>query len=81
MDPNNPDELRRGQEFNKRLVQRAIKFDGTVTGEHGIGIGKREYMLEEHGEDLVELMARVKLALDPLQIMNPGKVFADRFYK
>jgi len=57
-----------------RLVRRAIKLDGTCTGEHGVGVGKKEYLVEELGINTVELMRTIKRAIDPLNIMNPGKV-------
>jgi D-lactate dehydrogenase (cytochrome) len=57
------------------MVQRAINYEGTCTGEHGIGLGKREFLLEEVGEVPVDVMRKIKLALDPLRIMNPDKVF------
>ncbi|PSR88873.1 hypothetical protein PHLCEN_2v5022 [Hermanssonia centrifuga] len=56
-----------------RLVHRAIDLDGTCTGEHGVGVGKKEYLSDELGEDTVELMRTVKAAIDPLNIMNPTK--------
>ncbi|KAH7889949.1 FAD-linked oxidase-like protein, partial [Phlebopus sp. FC_14] len=57
-----------------RLVHRAIAMDGTCTGEHGVGVGKTEYLIEELGEDTVDLMRTVKRAIDPLNLFNPGKV-------
>ena len=57
-----------------RMVKRAIALDGTCTGEHGVGIGKRDYLYEELGEGTVELMKSVKKAIDPLNLFNPGKV-------
>lgn len=57
-----------------RISRRAIALDGTCTGEHGVGIGKREYLVEELGEGTVELMKTVKRAIDPLGLFNPGKV-------
>ncbi|KIJ60590.1 hypothetical protein HYDPIDRAFT_138756 [Hydnomerulius pinastri MD-312] len=57
-----------------RLIHRAIAMDGTCTGEHGVGVGKTEYLVEELGEDTVELMKTVKKAIDPLNLFNPGKV-------
>lgn len=57
------------------MVRRAINADGTCTGEHGVGIGKRQYMLEELGQNPVDLMRRIKLAIDPHRIMNPDKIF------
>ena len=59
------------------LVERAIDAGGTCTGEHGIGIGKRGYLAREHGEGAVLAMQAIKRALDPLGIMNPGKVLPD----
>lgn len=54
--------------------------DASGTGEHGVGIGKREYLVEELGEDTVELMKTVKRAIDPLNLFNPGKVCICRGY-
>ncbi|VUG18725.1 DLD1 [Brettanomyces bruxellensis] len=59
----------------ERMVTRAIQADGTVTGEHGVGIGKRDYLLQEAGPDTVAVMRRIKMALDPYRILNPDKVF------
>ncbi len=72
-DPDDPDEVRRGRELNVRLVDRALAMGGTCSGEHGIGRGKREFLSLEHGEG-VEMMRSLKQALDPGNIMNPGKV-------
>jgi len=58
----------------KRMVKRAIALGGTCTGEHGVGIGKREYLYEELGDGTVELMKRIKRAIDPHNLFNPGKV-------
>jgi len=60
-----------------RLVRRAIALDGTCTGEHGVGLGKKEYLSEELGASTVELMKTIKKAVDPLNIMNPGKLYPD----
>ncbi len=68
------EEMARIEAFINRLNSRAISMDGTCTGEHGIGQGKRDTLLEEHG-DTVECMWAVKMALDPHNIMNPGKIF------
>lgn len=57
------------------MVKRALNAEGTCTGEHGVGIGKREYLLEELGEAPVDLMRKIKLAIDPKRIMNPDKIF------
>ncbi|HEY7609527.1 MAG TPA: FAD-linked oxidase C-terminal domain-containing protein [Alphaproteobacteria bacterium] len=72
-DKNNADEMRRANEFNERLVMRALAMDGTCTGEHGIGMGKMDFLVAEHG-DAVSVMRTIKKALDPDNIMNPGKV-------
>ncbi|KII88916.1 hypothetical protein PLICRDRAFT_53420 [Plicaturopsis crispa FD-325 SS-3] len=60
-----------------RLVHRAIAMDGTCTGEHGVGVGKKEYLVDELGAGTVELMRAVKKAIDPLDLMNPGKLYPD----
>ena len=73
IDPNDPDELARAQGVNDRMVLRAIAMGGTSTGEHGIGYGKMEFLTAEHGE-AVAVMRQIKQALDPLNLMNPGKV-------
>ena len=74
IDTNNEDEFSKLKPFLDRLSERAIRLNGTCTGEHGIGQGKRKYMLKEHG-NAVEVMKQVKNAFDPLKIMNPGKLF------
>ena len=75
IDPHSREELAEVKSLNARLVRRALDMDGTCTGEHGIGLGKQEWLLEELG-DAVDLMRSVKKALDPRGIMNPGKIFA-----
>ena len=72
----NPEERARAEEFNVRLVQWALSVGGTATGEHGVGIGKRQFMRQEHG-DALEVMKAIKQLFDPQGIMNPGKVFPD----
>ncbi|KAH7928344.1 hypothetical protein BV22DRAFT_1103100 [Leucogyrophana mollusca] len=74
----NDEELAIAREAVHRMVERAIKLDGTCTGEHGVGIGKREYLYEELGEGTVELMRVVKRAIDPLGLFNPGKLYPDK---
>jgi D-lactate dehydrogenase (cytochrome) len=74
-DPANPAERRAIQGFLDRLVERALRMEGTCTGEHGIGQGKINYLVQEHGLG-VEVMVAIKKALDPLNILNPGKIFA-----
>ena len=70
-----PKELAEAERLNDRLVMRALAMDGTCTGEHGIGLGKQKFLVAEHGE-AVSVMRQIKLALDPLNIMNPGKIFS-----
>jgi D-lactate dehydrogenase (cytochrome) len=76
IDRNDADEVRRAEEFLARLAERAVAMDGTCTGEHGIGQGKTKYLLAEHGEPALDTMRAIKRALDPLDIMNPGKIFS-----
>jgi D-lactate dehydrogenase (cytochrome) len=71
-DRSDADEYRRVKEVYGRMIDRAIACGGTCTGEHGIGMGKRDYLRKEHGNAL-EFMQAVKRALDPANIMNPGK--------
>ncbi len=74
IDPNAPTELAEVKAINSKLVARALAMDGTCTGEHGIGLGKQEHLVEELGE-AVDLMRSIKQALDPDNILNPGKIF------
>jgi D-lactate dehydrogenase (cytochrome) len=67
-------EVARAKAFLDRLVKRALEMEGTCTGEHGIGQGKMHYLVPEHGAATVDAMRAIKQALDPLGIMNPGKV-------
>jgi D-lactate dehydrogenase (cytochrome) len=73
-DPDDADMLAKARELDKRMVRRAQQMGGTCTGEHGIGIGKLKHMRNEHGDGAVEVMQTIKAALDPFNIMNPGKV-------
>ena len=74
LDPNNPHEVAEAERLNGRLVRRALALEGTCTGEHGIGCGKLEYLIAEHGE-AVSVMRALKMAIDPDNLMNPGKIF------
>jgi D-lactate dehydrogenase (cytochrome) len=74
IDADSPTEIQTAHHFNDRLVARAIEADGTCTGEHGVGLGKRESLRHELGE-AVTLMRDIKRALDPHDLMNPGKIF------
>jgi D-lactate dehydrogenase (cytochrome) len=73
VDPENAAELEAVKAANQRLVERALRCGGTCTGEHGVGFGKLKYLRDEHGESL-DTMRAIKRALDPLNIMNPGKL-------
>ena len=73
MDPKNPAEVEEVSRFSERTVQRALRMEGTCTGEHGVGLGKKRYLIDEHGPG-VEVMRTIKRALDPDNRMNPGKV-------
>ena len=74
IDKNSEEELKKLSDFLTRISERAIRMDGTCTGEHGVGQGKRKYMLKELGS-AVDVMKQIKNAFDPKKIMNPGKLF------
>ena len=76
VDPLIPAERETAERLNEAVVQRAIRFDGTCTGEHGIGLHKQGFLIDETGAGTVEMMRTVKRALDPKNIMNPGKIFS-----
>lgn len=73
VDPEDAEEMATTRAFQERLVARALALDGTCTGEHGIGVGKMRYLEDEHGAG-VDVMRAIKRALDPLNLMNPGKM-------
>ncbi|MEP3247002.1 MAG: FAD-linked oxidase C-terminal domain-containing protein [Sneathiella sp.] len=73
LDKSNPAEIEEAENINSRLIKRALAMEGTCTGEHGIGLGKKKYLKEELG-DAVSVMSVLKQALDPDNIMNPGKI-------
>ena len=74
VDPNSKQENAAAEAFSHRLVQRALRHGGTSTGEHGVGLHKMPYLVEEHGMHTVALMRAIKQALDPHDIFNPGKI-------
>ena len=75
LDPVDPEELATAERLSAQMVARAIALEGTCTGEHGIGLHKQGFLLDETGEAAVALMRAVKQVLDPLGILNPGKIF------
>ena len=76
IDPTNPNEHALAEELNHKLVARALSLGGTCTGEHGIGLHKMSFLRAETGEGAVDMMRTIKRALDPHNIMNPGKIFS-----
>jgi D-lactate dehydrogenase (cytochrome) len=76
VDPSKPEETEIAKTFNKRLVDRALRLEGTCTGEHGVGLGKIGSMRLELGDDVVDVMRDIKKVFDPDNLMNPGKVVA-----
>lgn len=73
VNPDSEHDLKKALEFNKRIVEEALRRGGTCTGEHGIGLGKKAFLESEHGDSLF-VMKLIKEALDPLKIFNPGKI-------
>ncbi|KAF8074141.1 FAD-linked oxidase-like protein [Lyophyllum atratum] len=71
------EEYKKVREAVDRMVHRAIALDGTCTGEHGVGVGKKGYLVEELGAGTVELMKTIKRTIDPLGLFNPGKLYPD----
>ena len=76
-DGDDPDARARADSAGDELVAYALELGGTVTGEHGIGLGKRRYLVDEHGPEAVALMRRIKAAFDPEGTLNPGKIFPE----
>ncbi len=76
IDPDRPEELAAAKRVANRMAERAIAVGGTISGEHGIGLGKRGLMAAQHGE-AIGAMAAIKQALDPNGILNPGKMLPD----
>jgi D-lactate dehydrogenase (cytochrome) len=75
VDPKIPSERETAERLNQELVQRAIDVQGTCSGEHGIGLHKMDFLVNEAGTGAIEMMRTMKRALDPKNIMNPGKIF------
>lgn len=74
IDPSDASELKEARGLNDRLVKRALAMGGTCTGEHGVGLGKMKYLEEEHGAAALDVMRSIKKAIDPDDLMNPGKI-------
>ena len=75
VDPLDQAEVNEAERLNAEIVRLALAVDGTCTGEHGVGLHKIDFLVEEHGDDTIDLMRRIKRALDPAGILNPGKIF------
>jgi D-lactate dehydrogenase (cytochrome) len=75
-DRSDADEFKRVKGFYERLIKRAIAMEGTSTGEHGVGVGKMPFLELEHGAQGLAMMRQIKQALDPKNILNPGKIVA-----
>ena len=78
LDPNEPEEREMAEELNHELVTRALALEGTCTGEHGVGLHKMGFLVDEAGAGAVDMMRTIKRALDPKNIMNPGKVLGGK---
>ena len=78
LDPDSQEEWEESERLNHHLVTQAIEADGTCTGEHGIGLHKKQFMAHEHGEDVLDLMRSLKHAFDPNNLLNPGKILDAR---
>jgi D-lactate dehydrogenase (cytochrome) len=77
VDPAKPEETELAKSFNKRLVERALRLEGSCTGEHGVGMGKQESLRAELGDDVIDVMRDIKKLFDPENLMNPGKVLPE----
>jgi D-lactate dehydrogenase (cytochrome) len=75
IDPDKPEERELAETLNHQLVHRALELGGTCTGEHGVGLHKIDFLVSETGAGAVAMMRAIKQALDPDNIMNPGKIF------
>ncbi len=73
--PDTPEGIEQGWQLDKKIVARALSLGGSCSGEHGVGLGKREFLEQEHGPETLAVMRQIKTALDPTGIMNPGKMF------
>jgi len=76
IDPNDPADVAKAEGVNARMVTRALEMDGTCTGEHGVGMHKMDFLIQEHGAEGIELMRKLKHAFDPSNLLNPGKIIS-----
>jgi D-lactate dehydrogenase (cytochrome) len=76
LDPHDPNEREIAERLNHSLVMRALALGGTCTGEHGVGLHKMDFLVTETGAGAIDVMRSIKRALDPKNIMNPGKIFS-----
>jgi D-lactate dehydrogenase (cytochrome) len=74
VNPDSPEDLAEAERLTERLVERTLAMDGTCSGEHGVGLGKMKFLEAEHGAAALDVMRTIKRALDPLNLMNPGKI-------
>jgi D-lactate dehydrogenase (cytochrome) len=77
VDPGSARDLAEAERITDRLVERALAMDGTCSGEHGVGLGKMRFLEKEHGAAALDVMRTIKQALDPLNLMNPGKILPE----
>ena len=73
-DPSKEGEYEKIRTLSNKLIDKTLELEGTITGEHGIGLHKKEYLLKEHGDN-IPLMKSIKRSIDKNNIMNPGKIF------
>ena len=73
--PPEEDGLARAWDLDRKIVARALALGGSCSGEHGVGLGKREFLEQEHGAETLAVMRAIKTTLDPRGILNPGKIF------
>jgi D-lactate dehydrogenase (cytochrome) len=77
LNPDDPTSWEKAWAINESMIAHALSVGGTCTGENGIGLGKREAMLREHGAERIAMMRPIKHALDPDELFNPDKIFLD----
>ena len=75
MDVNDSNEMNNYYKYTSKLVKHSLQLNGTCTGEHSIGLGKKKYLLDQFGGDTLNLMKNLKQTIDPNNIMNPNKIF------